>query len=255
MVKRTFYFSQALFFNRDNVCPYCLQRRFKVVHRKAFLIKICRCADCGLYWTNPIFRLHYFYESLYEDGPELAFVPLNGEKLDMVKKNLFKGSGRDYEYFISWMSSILGGKRLLEFGSSWGYFLYQAEQKGFNVTGVEISAGRRKSGIERFGVRIVPNLDSLIGAKEKFNGIVTFHTLEHLVDIHDIFAKFRQLLVSGGKLLITAPFLPDNPDKKGFSVMGAVHPLGFTRDFFMRNLPLEGFKVEFRNWLVICERR
>jgi cyclopropane fatty-acyl-phospholipid synthase-like methyltransferase len=37
---------------------------------------------------------------------------------------------------------------MLELGSSWGYFLYQAKQQGFEVTGVEISEPRRLFGIK-----------------------------------------------------------------------------------------------------------
>lgn len=253
-IKRIIFFLEAIFSKKDDICPFCRCPNFKVVHKKAGIIDICLCGQCGLHWTNPIFRLPGFYEFLCYDEPRITYQVLKGKELEKAKAALFKGTGRDYSFFIDWLEKDIQGKTLLEFGSSWGYFLYQAKNRGFEVTGVEISEKRRNFGIEHLKVPIVANLDLLLSEKRHFDIIVTFHTLEHLTNIYGIFTCFQKLLNKGGTLIISVPFLDDQQNEKRFTIMGATHPLGFTRDFFMKNLPAGEFKLSFHDNMIIAKK-
>ena len=58
---------QALF-RRQRTCPYLRgSATTPIVARKNGVIRIRRCRDCFLYFTDPIYRSHLgdFYESLY----------------------------------------------------------------------------------------------------------------------------------------------------------------------------------------------
>jgi len=45
-------------------------------------------------------------------------------------------------------------------------------------------------------------------------------------------------------LIIEVPFVEiDKGNSDAFKIMGAIHPLGFTPDFFINNLPKQGFAV------------
>lgn len=246
------YFLEALFLNNDRLCPYCGGDGHDVVFKKAVVVKICRCRRCGLLWTNPIFRFPGFYDLLYESG---FVTELSGkERLNELTATDFKNSERDYSRVVDRLSSMAGGRDLLEFGSSWGYFLYQAKKSGFSAKGVEVSRKRRDYGIENLGLDIVRDIGELISGKKKFDLIVTFHTLEHLTSLAGIFRDFHCLLKDGGILVIDVPFIDTGKGPEAFKIMGAVHPLGFDRDFFIRNLPQEGFSVDMRDGLVICRK-
>ena len=56
----------------------------------------------------------------------------------------------------------LKGSSLVEVGSSWGYFLWQAKNQGFDVTGVEIGEKRRLFGERHLEVKIVDDIKKRI---------------------------------------------------------------------------------------------
>lgn len=131
---------------------------------------------------------------------------------------------------------------MLEIGSSWGYFLYQAKQQGYDTTGLEISEKRRLFGVKELGVNIVNCFNDL--KTEKFDIIYTAHALEHFTDLYNVFQELHYYLNNKGKLIIEVP----NFDLLQFGesvlpIIGAVHPLGFSSNFFKRNLPKYGFKI------------
>lgn len=93
---------------------------------------------------------------------------------------------------------------------------------------------------------IRPSLDELISGGEKFDIIFTAHTLEHIgYEISKIFPKFKKLLAPRGILVIEVPRLQTNKGSSAFGNIGAVHPLGFSEEFFTKNLPRGGFSAEF----------
>ena len=52
------------------------------------------------------------------------------------------------------MKRLTAGRTLLEIGSSWGYFLDQANAAGFATVGVEPGRTRRRFGVRELGVDI-----------------------------------------------------------------------------------------------------
>ena len=235
------YFMQAVFSKGDGLCPYCQNSDYQIIYKKYRIIKICRCFNCGLFWTSPIFRCYKLYDFLYE-GPGMTTVyPKNLEEL---KSSLFIATDKDFSYIFDLLKTVSVGKKILEFGSSWGYFLFAAKQRGFDAAGVEISGRRRLFGKKRLGANSVSGLESVFNDKEKFDAIVTLHTLEHLPSLRTIFEGFNRLLKNDGMLIIEVPFVEiDKGNSDAFKIMGAIHPLGFTPDFFINNLPKQGFAV------------
>lgn len=266
---RFFYLIQSLFFKNAYTCPFCESQNYQTVHKKLGLVHINHCQNCRLYWTNPIFNLPYFYSWLYRT--EQLTTRLDQKETEALVRSGFTHSGKSYEDILSWLAEHAPGKTLLEFGSSWGYFLYQAGQRGFEAVGVEPSKKRRKYGKVTLGVKIISDIDVLIREKRQFDAIVTFHTLEHLGrEIKGIFEKFSSVLRPGGLLVIEVPRLDPTRPVEPFSVMGIVHPLGFDRDFFLNNLPRQKFKPQVfegrddlfdqkkqgddSNWFVVAEK-
>ena len=247
------FFLQGVFTGGQTVCPYCEGTHFEIVARKAWVIRICHCLDCELYWTHPIFKFYKFYDLLYE-GHGMVTRTLRGAQLEEALSNNFKNTDRNYSDFLAGLSKTVNGRKLLEFGSSWGYFLLQARKEGFDATGVEISEKRSAFGRDQFKLNIVSHLDVLISAGMKYDAIVTFHVLEHLTSLRKIFEKFSMLLSEKGVLVIEVPFLDAAKGKDPFEIIGAVHPLAFSKRFFEINMPREGFEVVFEDRRVVCRK-
>ena len=67
-----------------------------------------------------------------------GFLP-DENSLKEMKGNLFAGSDKYFGDRIKAIRSVCNSNMLLEIGSSWGYFLYQAQKHGFNAIGVEVA--------------------------------------------------------------------------------------------------------------------
>jgi 2-polyprenyl-3-methyl-5-hydroxy-6-metoxy-1,4-benzoquinol methylase len=96
--------------------------------------------------------------------------------------------------------------RLLDVGAGIGQFLHHAKAH-FEVSGTEISEEAVRIARERFGVRLARCTleDSAHLAAESFDVITLFHVLEHLHSPSRALARCRELLASGGHLVIAVP--------------------------------------------------
>jgi SAM-dependent methyltransferase len=207
-------------------------------------VRITQCNSCSLYFTDPIYKplfISSLYDHLYSGEGHTTSLP-KPDELASLKGNCFELSDKYCGDRIQAIKKYDFGQNLLEIGSSWGYFLYQAKQQGFDVTGVEISEPRRLFGINNLGVDIVESLNHLNG--RLFDIIYTAHTLEHFTDLSTIFGDLARLLHVGGKLIIEVPnFDYTEFGKRALYTIGAVHPLGFSSEFFRVNLPKYNFKI------------
>ena len=223
------------------ICPYCGSR--PVVYAKKYLvIDVCKCQKCCLFFVNPMYlsdsdlKRKEFYNNSYTSVA--AIIP-EIKDLELMKKNNFSGSSKDFNNRLTIIRKLAEGNRLLEFASSWGYFLFQSLAYGFHPTGIEISSSRASFGRKFLGANIFPDLASI---QKKFDVICSFHTLEHLVDLTGIFDKLYDILLPGGSLILEVPnFDPETKGKPIYSIIGKVHPLGFTEYFFESNLSRHGF--------------
>lgn len=245
LIPRVEFFFQC-FFRRQKYCPHCQSDCTETVAKKYGVIRIQRCRDCHLFFTSPIYQSSltpHFYDTLYEGSGSVSKIP-DLRRLEVLKQERFGSSDRNFSTQIEALTSICpnGSRRLLEIGSSWGYFLYQARQKGFDVTGIEIAAKRRTFGNRHMGVRIVRDFGELQG--QLFDIVYASHVLEHFSNLTSVFKDIHLCLKPHGRLVIEVPHFDyaqfGDPIKK---FIGAVHPLGFCSEFFTFNLPKYGFEV------------
>jgi len=227
-------------------CPHCGESKYDVVGRKFFFIRILKCVNCLLYYMHPIYKTvisKNFYDRLYAAEDITTEVPTK-EELQRLMVSNFEGSPKDYSARLKVLRGLFAKKcpLLLEVGSSWGYFLFQANKYSFKADGVEISSYRREVGKKDLGVNIYSDLTEVQG---KYDLIYSCHSLEHFTDISDVFEVFSSLLVlDEGLLCIEVPNIDyENIGKKVFNMMGAVHPLGYCADFFRNNLASYGLEL------------
>jgi hypothetical protein len=72
-----------------------------------------------------------------------------------------------------------------------------------------------------------------------------------------VFPRIATLLKPDGALFVEVPnFDPEQLGARCFSIVGAVHPLGFSSDFFRSNLPRHGLTVTgmFSSWDDVPDR-
>jgi len=244
VIPRLEFFLQSLLI-RQTACPHCRSPRIRLVARKYFFVQIERCEVCGLYFTSPIYKPKLapaLYGGLYEGG-FVTRLPSHKELAEW-KKTSFKSTEKDYSRQLQAMSELYksDNNSLLEIGSSWGYFLYQAAQRGFQSVGLEIDRERASFGREHLGVRIVNEFSDLKG--QQFDIIFAAHVLEHLANLSGMLTEICLHLKLGGKLIAEVPnFDYRQFGKKRLSNIGAVHPLGFDSDFFTGNLPKYGLRI------------
>jgi 2-polyprenyl-3-methyl-5-hydroxy-6-metoxy-1,4-benzoquinol methylase len=241
-IRKLEFLIQSLFTNQK-FCPHCRSKKTHTVTKKYRIIKIQYCDDCGLFFTSPIYKslfVYDFYNKAYKAEGSTTDMPTS-EKLSELINQEFQESDKYFGERIGSLAGFLKGRNLLEVGSSWGYFLYQAKLQGFNVTGIEISDTRREFG-KKLGVKILKHISEL--ENQRFDLIYTSHTLEHFTDLSTIFTELSNHLEVGGKLIIEVPnfdfFAAGN---SALSIIGAIHPIGFSSEFFQRNLPNYGLKI------------
>src|SRR5687767_2215 len=111
-------------------CPHCRSGRHRLVARKYAVVRVQRCQDCGLQFTQPIYRSWLstnFYDDLYEGQGWTTDLP-TPNVLEHLRATRFAGTDKDADRQLAAIRRIVGERRgsLLELGSSWGYFLFQA---------------------------------------------------------------------------------------------------------------------------------
>jgi 2-polyprenyl-3-methyl-5-hydroxy-6-metoxy-1,4-benzoquinol methylase len=251
------FLAQSLF-KKQLSCPHCLSQDLEEVASKYYLIKIKQCNHCKLFFTSPIYQPSLsseLYDRIYSAEGSTTKMPLP-EQLTALKEENFKGSDKYFGDRIQALTQYTDGRNLLEIGSSWGYFLYQAKMQGFDVTGIELSDTRRQYGVDNLSVNVLKNISDL--GSQKFDLVYTSHTLEHFTDLSTIFAEIATHLEEGGKLILEVP----NFDLFSFgsstlSIIGAIHPIGFASDFFALNLPKYGLQLIgfYDNWEDFPDRK
>ena len=249
LVPRLEFQLQALF-RRQRQCPHCGERRTHHLARKRGLVSVRRCERCALCFTSPIYKsaMAPLYDKLYEGEGLTTSVPEGAALAELVASN-FAGTDKDFGARLATLRRIAPGPRLLELGSSWGYFLHQARAAGFDPTGVEVDPRRRRIARRRLRQDVRRGLDRL--GEERFDVIYSAHTLEHFPSLDGVLPELARRLRPGGLLALEVPhfdFAQRGSDS--LSIMGAVHPLGFTPEFFERNLPAAGFEsiAVYEHW-------
>ena len=95
------------------------------------------------------------------------------------------------------------GARVLDFGASWGYGVWQLSAAGYTADGFELSASRAAWGRRHLGVTIASSQAAL--ADSSYDAAFTNHVLEHVGNPRAAFERIARLLKPGGFMVAFFP--------------------------------------------------
>ncbi|NGN63360.1 class I SAM-dependent methyltransferase [Streptomyces sp. A7024] len=190
--------------------------------KKKWSYRVVRCPDCGFLYRNPNIkpeRLGELYANNYSTflTGKYAARRRRRYRLTMDAFDPVFADGRD--------------RRLLDFGCGAGYFLQEAEQRGFDACGVDLSPDSVDQANERLETarayhgdpEDIPEI-----ADGGFDVLTLWSVLAHLPRPLDDFRRFRELLAPGGVLLI----LTVNAKSLQLKAYGS-NWIGFTKNHLM----------------------
>lgn len=161
-------------------CPCCGAQDYDPVQRKLMVTALVRCRSCRLLYripTDPPERNFDFYQEDYSFGYTTECP--NDEKLQELMKDKFRGTDRCYAERIEMLRAlgVSPGRRVFEYGASWGYGSWQMQDAGYVVRGFEISRPRARYAREKLGIDV---RDDLEGVEGPFDVFFSSHVLEHV---------------------------------------------------------------------------
>jgi 2-polyprenyl-3-methyl-5-hydroxy-6-metoxy-1,4-benzoquinol methylase len=230
-------------------CPYCDCERTSIVQWKNGIWQLRQCAECSLNFRfpkdDPEENVSFYQKSYRQEN--VTDLPRE-EDISFHISDRFRSVGRDLTTHLGTMRAMVpAGRRILDYGCSWGYGVYQLSEAGYDATGFEISRPRVDYGQRTLHVNLTSDIDSL--PSQGFDAIYSAHVLEHIPTPKIALTTFQRLLKPGGKLFLYVPNCSGDQAKrlgvKWGQMINEKHVLALTAEFFHKNLPEHGFSTEF----------
>ncbi|MGH7492594.1 MAG: class I SAM-dependent methyltransferase [bacterium] len=162
---------------------------------------VVQCRNCAfVYLGNPPDQ-----NTLYEDYYAASTFSADDYGMDSANPALTEMHAINTQR-IQWIKKFKVTGRLLDVGCGRGYFLKTAEEHGFEVSGVEISARAVEFARDQMKVEAArKTLEEMQNTSEKFDAITLWHVLEHFHDPYDALQRVRELLSENGVCFVEVP--------------------------------------------------
>ena len=180
-----------------SVCPLC-GTSSHTNESCSWTCTLFRCSKCGLVHTWPLAESQSLYEEAYtENGGYNSYLHLakeanQGEQQLMWAMRCFLKS-----------ATVTG--TLLDVGCSVGSFMQAAQQRGWLVAGVEISAKAGNIAITLTGAPVHVGTITDFSVASKFDVLTAWEVLEHIAKPLEFMQSVTALLKNGGTLAISVP--------------------------------------------------
>ena len=103
------------------------------------------------------------------------------------------------------------GSRLLEIGCAYGLFLDAARNRGYDVTGVELSTSAADHARDRLGLSVFSSQLADAPLDGTFDVVCAWDTMEHVPDPVEFWRSIRGLLADDGVVLFSTPYFTSLP--------------------------------------------
>lgn len=200
-------------------CPVCDSRVFMpFLTCRDYLVSgeefsVVNCSNCGFKFTDPAPGAKevgkYYASEEYISHSNAAKGLVNKvyrlvRNYTLIKKrnlvtppNLTKGEGK--------RKGEKGKLKLLDIGCGTGEFLNVCKKAGWETTGIEPGNTARKYAMEKHGLNVSEELNSLKDLHSEFDVITMWHVLEHVHKLNETIALMKQLLKKTGTLVVALP--------------------------------------------------
>ncbi|MFA7301084.1 MAG: class I SAM-dependent methyltransferase [Candidatus Shapirobacteria bacterium] len=259
-------------------CDYCGNKKYQPIleavdhyNHISGRFNVVQCTKCHLVYTNPRpteKNIHLFYpDSAGYYQPQAPTIH---------KKNIFTHIRRItmreyfnyypheqkklfekilvYPYYLIHQNHVVkngipqfvANGKLLDIGCSYGHFLYEMKQIGWNVTGIETNDKAVNWGKKNLNLNIIKGKieDNLI--TEKFDVITMRMVLEHVLSPTATLKIVHNLLKPNGTLIITVPNFIGIENKiyknHAYTLQVPTHITHFTPSTITQYLKKYGFK-------------
>ena len=207
--------------------------------------QIYRCNECDFAFVDPMPSsedLNYFYEKVYRSNGRPPY--LVSENYEDQKKHYLEDKNLSYLIYLTSLIDLKRIKKLYDFGGGDGDLGYALKKKFPNL---ELFCTEHDLNCENIlNDRGYNNFKDFSNLNQKFDLIITTHSLEHITNINDIFRKFKSILNPGGFIFFEVPNCPkeywngrpyDSPHlqfftKKSFEKLAKIHNLDFVNFSF-----------------------
>lgn len=154
-------------------------------------LRIVKCKECGLVYSNPIFSEDYIIQ-LYKESKFIDETQVTNYLYDYIRQ------------FKSVIPYLKDKDNLLEIGCGNGFFLKAALELGFkNVVGVELSKDDVDNAHPKIKDKIIIGaFDDKLFEDNTFDVVCALQVLDHITDPNTFLQNIYKVLKPGGLLLI-----------------------------------------------------
>lgn len=230
-------------------CPICKSSekvnfladyKFEVIEDKNFLkdLKILKCNNCNLGFASPMPKesdLNNYYANVYRSYDRPPYL-LTGD-LEDLKLECLADKNFNYLVYLTTLIDFSKIKKIYDFGAGNGDLGYLLKKK-FPHIELFCSEGDNQCK-EILKERGYKNYEDLNEIKEKFDLIITLHSLEHLTNC-EIFSFFKSILNENGNIFFEVPNCSHEYFEK--RVSDSPHLIFFTKESFEKLNQIHGLK-------------
>lgn len=194
-----------------NKCPVCGSDNFKVIGKVNKInqvfkkesnidqVKVVKCKICSLTYLYP--QINYT-EELYSKMYNIDYFSNDNSLLTL--KNM-----AEKRRLINKITNLIGdtkGKKLLDIGCGTGEYLLAADEKGFDVTGIDIDKSITNFVSNKYNFNMINSLLYEETFEEStFDVVVLSHVAEHLENPNKMIAIIHKILKPDGFFLMLSP--------------------------------------------------
>jgi len=187
-----------------NLCPICKSNDTANTSNS----EILRCNVCSHAWRINVPDAEKTIEKLYKSETYWA-KDRNHQGITRIEysdewKNWVNSRIRLLESYGLLPIEKSGNFSIFEFGCSEGMLLYVLKQRGFDVLGNEVNL-IAKEAQEALGITILTDSIEKLKIEKRFDLIMSFHVLEHLVDPDFVLEKICKFAKPNGKIFLHIP--------------------------------------------------
>ena len=235
-----------------SVCPACqatnasdlFQAKDHLVSGHEFLIR--QCASCGMGWTvDPPSEEEagkYYVSDEYISHTD-SKQSLADRLYHLAREFMLGRKGKLVNSAVRKSTGVI-----IDIGSGTGYFAAFMQQRGWQVTGIELSEQARNYSVERFGISVIGPRQVRDLPSANADCITFWHVLEHLYDPAGWMSEVKRILKDDGRCIIALPNFA-SADAEWFGGRWAAldvprHLWHFTPEAFRQFAVKQGFVCE-----------